>query len=224
MAPVVAGPYSDYRCNLRNMQCKARLANGNRCSRNTLKTIPYCWQHVISHYGLQVKPSVRVPGQLGIFATQDFPINVIIIDHPYGELISERNVTRRYGNFDSPFIIPTAIGNKVWDDTCSRGLMGYVQDHVSNTRGFNPRDYNTRYGTIGGSSPNKIVLVTTKAIFTGDELLVNKGFDPANVRYPRTLARANSNLENRFLWADGSGSDDRYGDTTYNSRVGRTIT
>jgi hypothetical protein len=148
---------------------------------------------------------------------------VIIIDHPYGELISERNATRRYGEFDSPFIIPTAVENKVWDDTCSRGLMGYVQDHASSTRAFTPADYNTRYGTIGGRSPNKIVLVTTKAINEGDELLVDKGFDPDNVRHPRTLMRANRNLENRFTRANGSGSDDRYGDTTYNTRTGRTI-
>jgi len=205
------------------MQCKARLANGNRCSRNTLKTIPYCWQHIIANYGLQVKPSVRVRGQLGIFATRDFPPNVIIIDHPYGELISERNVTRRYGAFDSPFIIPTGTDNKVWDDTCSRGLMGYVQDHAVNQGAFNDQDYNTAYASFRGNSPNKIVLVTTKAIDEGDELLVNKGFDAANVRHPRTLWRANRQLENRFLWADGSGSDDRYGSTTYNTRTGRNI-
>ena len=101
--------------------------------------------------------------------------------------------------------------------------MGYVQDHAVNQGAFNDQDYNTAYASFRGNSPNKIVLVTTKAIDEGDELLVNKGFDAANVRHPRTLWRANRQLENRFLWADGSGSDDRYGSTTYNTRTGRNI-
>ena len=204
---------SDYRCNLRKMQCKARLPNGNRCSRNTIKTIPYCWQHGISLYGLQVKPSVRVPGQLGIFATRDFASDVVIIDHPYGELVSDRAIRRRYGDFDSPFVIPTHRVDKFWDDTCSRGLMGYVQDDIPDLMAYNPAGYNTEYQI--GRNKNNIMLVTTKAIVAGDELTVDKGMDPDNVQYPRTLWREDRRLENRFL------RDDRYGDTTYTRRLGR---
>lgn len=204
---------SDYRCNLRKMQCKARLPNGNRCSRNTIKTIPYCWQHGISLYGLQVKPSVRVPGQLGIFATRDFPSDVVIIDHPYGELVSDRALRRRYGDFDSPFVIPTHRVDKFWDDTCSRGLMGYVQDDIPDLMAYNPAGYNTEYQI--GRNKNNIMLVTTKAIVAGDELTVDKGMDPDNVQYPRTLWREDRRLENRFL------RDIRYGNTTYTRRLGR---
>lgn len=204
---------SDYRCNLRKMQCKARLPNGTRCSRNTIKTIPYCWQHGISLYGLQVKPSVRVPGQLGIFATRDFPSDVVIIDHPYGELVSDRALRRRYGDFDSPFVIPTHRVDKFWDDTCSRGLMGYVQDDIPDLMAYNPAGYNTEYQI--GRNKNNIMLVTTKAIVAGDELTVDKGMDPDNVQYPRTLWREDRRLENRFL------RDIRYGNTTYTRRLGR---
>ena len=201
------------------MQCKARKPNGVRCSRNTIKTIPYCWQHGISLYGLQVKPSVRVPGHLGIFATRDFAPDVVIIDHPYGELVSNRAIRRRYGDFDSPFVIPTHRFDKFWDDTCSRGLMGYVQDDIPDGAANNPAGYNTEYQI--GRSKNDIMLVTTKAIVAGDELTVEKGHDPDDIQYPRTLWREDRRLENRFLWADRSGSDDRYGDTTFTRRLGR---
>jgi hypothetical protein len=166
-------------------------------------------------YGLQVKPSNAVPGELGIFATRDFPPNVVIIDHPYGELKTDRVINRRYGNVDNPFVIPTARMNRFWDDTCSRGLMGYVQDNVDESA-MHGGPYNTRYVMRG----TKVMLNTTVAIVAGDELLVDKGLDTdsVNMGTTRTLWRENRRIRNQFLNDDGV-DDDKYGDTLYELRL-----
>ncbi len=149
--------------------------------------------------------------QGGVFATVDFVPGVVIIDHPYGELKSGRAINRRYGNVDNPFVIPTSRMDKFWDDTCSRGLMGYVQDN-SDVTAMHGGPYNTRYDMRG----TKVTLVTVHGIFAGDELLVDKGLDlnSVNMGTTRTLWRANSRKSNRF-----SRADDKYGDTLHELRL-----
>lgn len=187
----------DYACNLRNMQCKFRLANGNRCSRRTIKTIPYCWQHGIKYYRLSVKPSEAVPGNLGVFSLDGFFSGDPVLDHPYGELLTGGVAGDRYGDVANPFLVPTADG-RFWDMTCSRGLMGYVQDNADiNHVAGGP--YNVEYQNIDNG--NKIRMVAITNILPGDELLVNKGFDNRQIELQsvsRTIWRRKNSIEYRF--------------------------
>ena len=52
-------------------QCEARNPrDGKRCSRNSCKTFPYCWQHLKLIMGLQVKLSSVANAGCGLIATQ----------------------------------------------------------------------------------------------------------------------------------------------------------
>ena len=66
-------------------RCQATTARGRACTRETCKIGGYCFQHLKSLFGLEVKPGAH---GMGLFTTKDIPVNTAIMQYtgtPAGE-------------------------------------------------------------------------------------------------------------------------------------------
>jgi hypothetical protein len=55
------------------VRCKFIKRNGQRCKRNPCVRKDYCWQHLRSTLGVDVRPSTLAGAGMGLFAYKPFP-------------------------------------------------------------------------------------------------------------------------------------------------------
>ena len=148
-------------------RCSARNKNGTQCKNNTCQQYPYCWIHLKSKDGLQIKNS-SIPGfGKGLFATKDHRNNQKITDY------SAKQVSQ---NPDPAWRYVLQIGENRFLN--SEDKSNFVGRYINDSRGTNKRP-NVRF-TKGSRIFQKqdrytVPIVSTKNIKKGDELFLSYG-------------------------------------------------
>ena len=159
----------DFVGNVQSMQCAAMNAKGGRCKCRVSLGAPYCWIHLLHKHHLRIKPS-PIPGAgKGLFAMGPpngprlFKRGDVIIVYD-GQHISQQTLDARYGDDDvaAPYAVETH--GDVEDAALRRGA-GAICNHAAGPA------QNARIVYRG----NRHVIVATKQIFNGTEVLVDYG-------------------------------------------------
>ena len=95
-------------------KCIAITKNGTSCKRNTCVRFPYCFQHMNSIEGLQLKKSEINDAGLGLFATRNFPLSSTRKQDPTITYYSSKNITNG-PNDDSAYVLK--VNNKQYLDS-----------------------------------------------------------------------------------------------------------
>lgn len=151
-----------FQCSLQCIRCIARTKHAGRCKRRSCRFVPYCWQHLRSQKGLQVKKSGIPTAGWGLFATRPFKKNELIIRYR-GEKVTPTELEHRYDYDGYNVTAPYAIDGV--DAACRRGAAAYI----NSTHGTNI-NANVRI------TPSLNVRAN-RAIRKGDELFTNYGRD-----------------------------------------------
>lgn len=122
----------EFECELETRQCAAYTVSAGhrtkqRCQRKTSKVLPYCWQHMQSEQGLRIGPSLIKEAGQGLFATQLFKKGDVIGEYK-GEIIGEKELTKRYGDYTAPYALELSPGKYV-DGACVRYPVVYA-NHI----------------------------------------------------------------------------------------------
>ncbi len=172
---------TSFACPLTALKCRGQTKSGAACTRWSVKGVPYCWQHLLSKKNLRVFPSREVPGQLGLFASTTakpsdgdgdgdgdddmlFDAGDTIVRY-FGERKTKAEIDARYGRRTAPYTVQVGgvRGDKFIDAACVRGAGAYANHHR--------RRNNTEFVASG----NNVLMVATKPIYDGDEILVDYG-------------------------------------------------
>jgi len=160
--------YADgkWECNLKRRRCIGLTKSGTQCSRTTVFTPPYCWQHLQSDGHLVIGPTtLRGFKFLGLFACgKTFMPGERIIEY-VGSKIRKKTFRKRYPGKKE--VAPYAIG--LLDAACVRGAGS-----LANSCGSRKSRCNAKYEEVKGG---KVYIVATKSIKSGQEILVDYGED-----------------------------------------------
>jgi hypothetical protein len=95
-----------FTCKLKSVRCEALKKNGLRCTRQTVRALPYCWQHYKKINKVIIKKS-NVPGEsgFGLFVCDSskdhnkiiYSKNDLICQYN-GEILNETTLNARYGS------------------------------------------------------------------------------------------------------------------------------
>ena len=161
------------------------VVTGKQCNTRMYVGLPYCPVHLLQVKQLAIKPSVLVPGQLGLFAasnaTAPGAADDTIIFRPgqrlieyVGEDISESELHRRYGATDAyvaPYVL--RIRDRYIDSACVRGAAAFANGFGRASQGANARAYVTP--TNSRVDAQKFMLQATKCIRNGEEVILVYG-------------------------------------------------
>jgi hypothetical protein len=94
-----------FSCKLSSQRCEGLKSNKQRCGRNTVRALPYCWQHYQKINKLIIAKSKVKGGGFGIFACDPsidnnaivFYKNDIICQYN-GDELTEAKLNKRYGS------------------------------------------------------------------------------------------------------------------------------
>ena len=119
----------DFTCDLESRQCEAMTTKDHRCKRRTRQQQPFCFQHIKSELGVELKDS---PGKgKGVFALQTFKPGKFIM--PYGgEIIDQKELDRRYGHDTAEYAIKIGDKDKYADAACLRGIGAMCNTNPGN--------------------------------------------------------------------------------------------
>lgn len=151
-----------FKCDLSCQQCTATsVTTGLRCKKITCKSLPVCFIHLRTLYGLKIAPStIRGAGD-GLFAMCGFEVGERICGYT-GEFLSRRRIDDRYGNLDdttAPYAVVVEAG--VIDAACKRGIGAWVNEGEPNAE-------LVEYG-------NRVYVEALDYIEDGDEILIDYG-------------------------------------------------
>jgi hypothetical protein len=149
-------------------RCQAKTKSGNQCKLNTCKQFPYCWIHLKSKEGLQVKKSTVSGGGEGLFyvGKKDFPANKKIVLYSAKEV----STTPISGNY-----VLEVSAKKFIDSKSKQNFVGRYINSIKGTK----KQPNVRFSS--GRTIKKvkgretIPVITKKKIKKGSELLANYG-------------------------------------------------
>lgn len=184
-----------YKCQLKQVQCAFRRPNarGQRCSRVSTQTLPFCWQHTKLVYHLR-------PGQTslrdnhgnrfqftGLFACDmKKKLGDIVFCNteficPYvGERLSKALEDRRVPNNHEYLVYGMASRGVKYDAGCVRGVGA-----LCNT-GTRPSDNNAAISDTAGYPSIR----ATKDIYNGDEIFLSYGpYSRAYSKLPAHISR-----------------------------------
>jgi len=160
-------------------KCIAITKNGTSCKRNTCVRFPYCFQHMKSIEGLQLKKSEINDAGLGLFATRNFPLSSTRKQDPTITYYSSKNITNRPNN-DSAYVLK--VNNKQYlDSKDPSNFSGRYINSFKNHPDIHKRNANVRFtkGVKIYEKNNRYVvpIKQKKPIKKGDELYLNYGTD-----------------------------------------------
>lgn len=170
-----AGPRRPaFGCELQCGQCKGTTRAGARCARTSCVSTPYCWTHLLKERRLRVAPSGLPGAGRGLFAADRgaapdavlFRKGDVIIEYG-GEPLTRQQLDARYGDFTAPYGLHVH-GALYEDGACVRG-PGTLTNHAPTRRA------NAKYAF--SRSLGRGVVVATKPVRNGSEVLVNYGND-----------------------------------------------
>lgn len=157
---------SKFACDLRSHLCCAKKKDGRPCTRNVVRGVFLCWQHLKSIYKL-VKGKSTIPNtdMFGLFACEDIPKNTIIIPY-FGEQLDKAQLDARYpGDLTAPYGYKLAQ-NKFIDSACFQGTGGLINRPLSGHRS------NAQFKQTNKGFPQ---IVSTKRIRANDEIFIGYG-------------------------------------------------
>jgi hypothetical protein len=161
-----------FSCPLQCVRCVFNKPNGQQCKLTACIGTPYCWIHLLYQKHLRIKPSTIRGSGKGVFAMSKahgpndiiFQKGEIIIEYD-GELITEEELQRRYGDHVAPY---AASERRITEDGACRRGVGTLVNHSArpNCRLFlsNPR-----------GSPRRWKLQALKNIKNGAECFISYG-------------------------------------------------
>jgi len=154
-------------------QCTGHRADGARCTRNTCKYLPMCFQHLRKEMGLVVKQSTIAAAGLGLFAARDFESGSWIAPVD-GERLTKQQLDNRYDDFLDEISAP--YGVRVKNNEIADGALQRWVGHYSNTK-LSPTGHSLKTGTNatisfrGVGAARTPWLKATKSIRDKDEIL-----------------------------------------------------
>ena len=203
---------TQFKCALKCMQCRGKMADGTRCPNTTCEHLPYCERH-LGEAGLQVKPSKY---GLGLFATRHFNAGQIVCKYnsslasgkskQYGELLTQDQIDDRYGrafvdakgvrrDFDyAPYAVRSS-GGFFADAACSRSAASYANDYSAASslrRRAQDRKQPPNATFVKLKQPHVVAMKAVRNIRPGEEILCDYQIDywkAVNQRVPKTLKR-----------------------------------
>ncbi len=174
-------------CELECMQCTHKIVDSRtgrqrRCKRKTCYTLPYCWQHLVNVYKLQIGRTTLKDSNgvrldfLGLFACDPKSNDGVVFRAksriaPYvGEIIDSEQLNDRYPDEDTAPYSLMLSRDKYVDSSCVRGVGSLANACIPS---LNPNcKTNAKLVT---SSSNYPFLVATSTIRHGDEVFLSYG-------------------------------------------------
>jgi hypothetical protein len=148
-------------------------------------------------FGVRVKESNRIPGQMGLFADKAFRKGQAICPY-YGDIKTKAEIDRYYGISDddvAPYAVQLRDGSSFVDAACYRSAGGNANDprkgrraapesanakFVDKTQDINvafPSDQNLQTGPFKNIRGQYVLIQARKPIKKGDEITVSYGDD-----------------------------------------------
>ena len=124
-------------------RCRFHKTNGERCKRNIIIGLDYCFQHRITKYNVKVKDSEIQDAGKGLFANNGTSNNDVVFHKgdkivPYnGELVAQQIIRERYGNKTAPYGLSISK-DRATDGALHRGI-GTLINHPLYSRFANTR-------------------------------------------------------------------------------------
>lgn len=163
-----------FTCHLACDRCSYTKTSGEQCKNRVCFGIPLCWQHTVKQYGLRLKPSTIPNAGKGVFTTTARNKGDWLC--PYvGQVITNRCVTRRYGEGTAPYTITHRRLNV--DSACKRGI-GSMVNGLFNNEGRSLEDVAHNVSLeyrAGGRGERGLWLYATKNIPANSELFAHYG-------------------------------------------------
>jgi hypothetical protein len=149
------------------VRCKFIRGNGQRCKRNTCVRKDYCWQHLRSKLGIDVRPSTLSGAGMGLFAYKTFPKGRQVASYS-GKIIAASEAK------DSEYAVSWGRG-KVVDAKSTQNSVGR---YANTCRGADKRRKKCRGNNVKLArdfARKRISLKATKKIQKGDEIFNTYG-------------------------------------------------
>jgi hypothetical protein len=149
------------------VRCKFIRGNGQRCKRNTCVRKDYCWQHLRSKLGIDVRPSTLSGAGMGLFAYKTFPKGRQVASYS-GKIIDASEAK------DSEYAVSWGRG-KVVDAKSTQNSVGR---YANTCRGADKRRKKCRGNNVKLArdfARKRISLKATKKIQKGDEIFNTYG-------------------------------------------------
>ena len=164
-----------FRCKLACGRCNAKTRGGAgpRCKRRVCIGLPMCWTHTRAQGLLIADAGHKGKGLFAHGRTEDeknrttpvFRTGNLIAQYD-AEIISESILKMRYGNKTAPYGLKGYGRDKFLDAACHRGVGSLAND---------PRGSGQRANARLVVGKNGASLRATKALYSGDEILVSYG-------------------------------------------------
>lgn len=178
-----------FRCELEKRQCEYTTSTTKtRCKNTVSLALPYCPLHLKRQLYLRIAPSTVDPDIKGVFAIHpDEPLgrkvkvftkgDTVLQQEPifdenttigqyFGEIVTEAEIDRRYGDFTAPYSIQRGPDEYI-DAACVRSVVSMI-NHKPKAKGANVE-------FITNTETNNVEVVALKDIYSGTELFVDYG-------------------------------------------------
>lgn len=148
-------------------KCQAITKKGVRCKNTTCKLYPYCWTHLKSKDGLQVKKSTIANGGDGLFTTRDIKPKKVITQY------SSKTVSKQ-PNPKSQYVLNVGKGKYI-DSESKQNFPGRYINSVQGTQKTKNARFNASGRVVPKMGRQTTTVVSTKKIKAGEEILLNYG-------------------------------------------------
>lgn len=168
-----------FQCNLKCTRCKGLTprdgsSKQQQCTRTSCIGTPYCAEHMRSALNLCIRPSTIPGAGMGVFVCKSersraefvFRKGRVVCDYG-GEVVSEEELTRRYGDLTAPYGLAGDTDGYYEDAACLRGIGSMINHNAENTNVKYHHDLRSK----------KMVIVATQNIRDGEELFIDYGPD-----------------------------------------------
>jgi SET domain-containing protein len=151
------------------VQCEAKTKNGTRCKRRTCVRGQYCFQHLASVLGLEVKQSQIPGGGRGLYTLKAVPKGRAVVEYT-----GERRTPQEFERDPSLYGI-ALTKSKIIDARSTQSSVGrYANDcRTKNKKAKQCKGNNTKFA--GDIRKQKVRLRATRKIKPGEEVFVSYG-------------------------------------------------
>jgi SET domain-containing protein len=153
------------------MRCVAKTRTGRRCKRRTCVRGDYCYQHLASVKGLEVKKSSLTAAGLGLWAVRAFKKGENIIEYT-GEKMSKKQFDKLRPESDYGFLLNKELVLDARRTTA--GVGRYSNDcRLQNKKKKQCQGANSRF--VVDSKQKTVQIRATRNIRAGEEVFVPYG-------------------------------------------------